>query len=80
MFRKVSIIGLGIVSGLLGLCGCVIEPFSGPDSSVLLYFVAKQDGSWTHYFSKTYAEHQIAVDYYLKGKKQKKPSGTTQPF
>ena len=58
----------------------VIEPFSGPDSSVLLYFVAKQDGSWTHYFSKTYAEHQIAVDYYLKGKKQKKPSGTTQPF
>ena len=25
MFRKVSIIGLGIVSGLLGLCGCVID-------------------------------------------------------
>ena len=58
----------------------VIEPYSGPDSSVLLYFVAKQDGSWTHYFSKSYAEHQIAVDYYLRGKKQKKPTGTTQPF
>ncbi len=58
----------------------VIEPFSGPDSSVLLYFVAKQDGSWTHYFSKSYAEHQIAVDYYLKDKKQKRPTGTTQPF
>ena len=58
----------------------VIQPYSGPDSSVLLYFVAKQDGSWTHYFSKSYAEHQIAVDFFLKGKQQKKPSGTTQPF
>ncbi|MBQ1266092.1 MAG: endolytic transglycosylase MltG [Proteobacteria bacterium] len=56
----------------------VFEPYQGPDNAVMLYFVAKNDGSWTHYFSKTYREHQIAVDHFLKGKKSK-PSGTTQP-
>ena len=51
----------------------VILPYDGPDSTEILYFVARQDGSWRHYFSRTYAEHQVAVDYFLKGKKSKKP-------
>lgn len=56
----------------------VLQPYRGADYAVMLYFVARNDGSWTHYFSKTYREHQIAVDHFLKGKK-KLPSGTTQP-
>jgi len=56
----------------------VFEPYSGPDAKELLFFVARQDGSWRHYFSKTYAEHQVAVDHFLKGK-AKKPRGTVQP-
>lgn len=57
----------------------VLKPYDGPDATLLLYFVARQDGSWRHYFSKTYAEHQVAVDYFLKGKKNKEPKGTVQP-
>jgi UPF0755 protein len=57
----------------------VLSPYNGPDAGSLLYFVARQDGSWRHYFSKTYAEHQVAVDYFLKGKKNKAPKGTVQP-
>ncbi len=57
----------------------VLAPYAGPDAGQMLYFVARQDGSWTHYFSRTYAEHQIAVDYFLKGKKNKLPRGTAQP-
>lgn len=56
----------------------VFMPYTGPDDTSLLYFVARNDGSWTHYFSKSYHEHQIAVDHFLKGKPTK-PSGTTQP-
>ena len=56
----------------------VIRPYTGPDGGQILYFVARNDGSRAHYFSKTYAEHQVAVDYFLKGKK-KKPQGTVQP-
>ena len=56
----------------------VFQPYKGPDYAVMLYFVARNDGSWTHYFSKTYQEHQVAVDHFLKGKK-KLPKGTTQP-
>ncbi len=57
----------------------VFQPYKGPDAVAMLYFVARNDGSWTHYFSKTYHEHQIAVDHFLKGKKSL-PSGTTQPI
>lgn len=56
----------------------VLKPYEGPDAFSLFYFVARQDGSKKHYFSKTYAEHQKAVDYYLK-KKGTRPRGTTQP-
>ena len=56
----------------------VVKPYSGPDDTSLFFFVARNDGSRSHYFSKTYAEHQTAVDYFLKGKK-KKPQGTVQP-
>lgn len=57
----------------------VITPYQGPDDTLLLYFVAKQDGSWTHYFSKSYKEHQNAVNYFLKGQKTHPPKGTSQP-
>lgn len=57
----------------------VLMPYAGPDADALLFFVARQDGTWTHYFSKTYAEHKQAVDYYLKNNKRKKPSTTVQP-
>lgn len=57
----------------------VLTPYDGPDDTLLLYFVAKNDGTWRHYFSKTYAEHQIAVNYFLKGQKNKAPKGTIQP-
>ena len=57
----------------------VLAPYNGPDDTLILYFVARQDGSWTHYFSKTYAEHQTAVSYFLKGNKSKSPKGTMQP-
>ena len=54
----------------------VMMPYDGAESTEILYFVARQDGTKRHYFSKTYAEHQVAVDYFLKGNKAKKPSGT----
>ena len=57
----------------------VLAPYAGPDDTLLLYFVAKNDGTWRHYFSKTYAEHQVAVNYFLKGQKNKAPKGTMQP-
>jgi UPF0755 protein len=37
-----------------------------PDQTPYLYFVSKNDG--THYFSKTVAEHEAAVDKYQRGK------------
>jgi UPF0755 protein len=46
-----------------------IEAVLAPEASTYLYFVSKNDG--THYFSKTRAEHQQAVEKY-----QKQPSGT----
>jgi UPF0755 protein len=45
-----------------------------PAKSDYLYFVSKNDGS--HYFSKTYAEHNRAVDYYQR-KKGPKPKETS---
>jgi UPF0755 protein len=38
-----------------------------PDNDQYLYFVAKNDGSGTHYFSKTKAEHLAAVQKYQLG-------------
>lgn len=57
----------------------VLKPYDGPDAQALLYFAAKSDGSRRHYFSKTYAEHQQAVDYYLKKTRKTAPRGTIQP-
>ena len=54
-------------------------PYKGVDDRQLLYFVARQDGTRRHYFSKSYAEHQTAVDFYLKGKTSRRPRGTVQP-
>ncbi len=39
-----------------------LEAVMQPDSTPYLYFVSKNDG--THYFSKTRAEHEAAVDRY----------------
>ena len=39
-----------------------LEAVLAPDSTPYLYFVSKNDG--THYFSKTVAEHEAAVDRY----------------
>jgi UPF0755 protein len=39
-----------------------LEAVLAPDSTAYLYFVSKNDG--THYFSKTRAEHEAAVDKY----------------
>ncbi|MSP60366.1 MAG: endolytic transglycosylase MltG [Myxococcales bacterium] len=36
-----------------------------PETTPYLYFVAKNDG--THYFSKSVAEHEAAVDKYIRG-------------
>jgi UPF0755 protein len=41
-----------------------LEAVLAPDRSAYLYFVSKNDG--THYFSKTRAEHEAAVDKYQK--------------
>ena len=54
-------------------------PYKGVDDRQLLYFVARQDGTRRHYISKSYAEHQTAVDFYLKGKTSRRPRGTVQP-
>ncbi len=56
----------------------ILDPYDGPQAQALTYFVARNDGSWRHYFSTTYEEHQRAVDHFLKGK-GKAPRHTPQP-
>ena len=43
-----------------------LEAVVNPDDTPYLFFVSKNDG--THYFSKTKAEHEAAVDKYQRGK------------
>jgi UPF0755 protein len=43
-----------------------LEAVLVPERSRYLYFVAKNDG--THYFSRTKAQHDRAVDYYQRGR------------
>jgi UPF0755 protein len=47
-----------------------LEAALSPDHSErgkkLLYFVARRDGTGSHYFSKTYKEHKAAIRKYLK--------------
>jgi UPF0755 protein len=49
-----------------------LEAVLKPDATPYLYFVSKNDG--THYFSKTRAEHEAAVNKYQRGK-----SGSGEP-
>ncbi len=42
-----------------------LEAVMAPETTPYLYFVSKNDG--THYFSKTRAEHEAAVDRYQRG-------------
>jgi UPF0755 protein len=51
-----------------------IEPSQSPESDEYLYFVAKQDGSRSHFFSKDYQSHQQAIDQFLKKKPEVTPS------
>ncbi len=43
-----------------------LEPATGDRAEKLLYFVARRDGTGEHHFSETYAEHQRAVQRYLR--------------
>lgn len=44
-----------------------LRPADDAASKELLYFVARRDGSGEHVFSRTYEEHQAAVNRHLKG-------------
>ncbi|HVV17752.1 MAG TPA: endolytic transglycosylase MltG [Polyangia bacterium] len=46
-----------------------LEAVMAPDRTPFLYFVAKADGTGSHYFSKTVAEHNAAVVKYQRGGK-----------
>jgi UPF0755 protein len=48
-----------------------IEAVMHPDTTPYLFFVAKGNGSGTHVFSTTLAEHEAAVDKYQRKKKKK---------
>lgn len=50
-----------------------LEAVLKPDATPYLYFVSKNDG--THYFSKTRAEHEAAVNKYQRGKSGSADSG-----
>ncbi|MGM0556314.1 MAG: endolytic transglycosylase MltG [Myxococcota bacterium] len=43
-----------------------IDPAEGDDAKKYLFFVARRDGSNTHYFSETYREHLRAIQKYLR--------------
>lgn len=44
----------------------VMAPEEGAEAREWLYFVARQDGSGRHHFSRTYREHRRAIRRYLK--------------
>ena len=50
-----------------------LEAVMAPDHTPYLYFVAKNDGSGSHYFSKSVAEHNAAVVKYQRGGKPLTP-------
>lgn len=43
-----------------------LRPEQGEDARQYLFFVARRDGSGSHYFSKSYKEHLAAIDRYLR--------------
>ncbi|MCA9719425.1 MAG: endolytic transglycosylase MltG, partial [Myxococcales bacterium] len=45
-----------------------LEAVLAPEKTRFLFFVAKNDGSGMHKFSKSRAEHEAAVDEYIRGK------------
>jgi UPF0755 protein len=50
-----------------------LEAVMAPDHTPYLYFVAKNDGTGSHYFSKSVAEHNAAVVKYQRGGKPLAP-------
>jgi UPF0755 protein len=58
----------------------VLRPYDGPSAETLLYFVARRDGTRKHYFSASGAEHEQAVDYFLRKRAGAvAPTATPQP-
>lgn len=58
----------------------VLNPYTGPRSLDLLYFVARRDGTRKHYFSSDGDEHEQAVDFFLRKKPGvAAPTATPQP-
>lgn len=57
----------------------VLRPYRGPGARELLFFVARNDGSWGHYFSRSYKEHELAIDHFLRKKRKRPPNTTPQP-
>ena len=51
--------------------GAAVEAALNPVDGDTLFFVARGDGSGTHEFSATYAEHQKAVQRYLRNRKKR---------
>lgn len=43
-----------------------LSPSEEPEAKKYLFFVARRDGSHSHYFSKTFAEHKRAIRRFLK--------------
>ncbi len=50
-----------------------------PATTDFLFFVAKADGSGTHVFSRTMAEHNKAVLEYRRGQQERKQTGSIAP-
>ena len=57
----------------------VFSPYTGDDYKSILYFVARNDGTWRHYFSKSLSEHNQAVRYFLKKDIRQFEQKTPQP-
>jgi UPF0755 protein len=57
----------GLPPGPIACTGLAsIKAVLNPVETEYLYFVSKGDGTGTHYFSKTLAEHEAACDRYMK--------------
>lgn len=57
----------------------VLSPYNGPRAEEYLFFVARNDGSWRHYFSASYDEHRQGVAFFLRGASERPPQVTPQP-
>lgn len=56
----------------------VLRPYQGRHADRYLYFVGRSDGTWRHWFSSSFKEHQKAIRHYLKNEGPR-PVTTAQP-